>query len=201
VADDRDGPPQAWWASPPSTAAVERPAPRRPAHPAAEWSRTPDRPAHHRHAAPRGGSGRSPQRAPFGDQRGLTAAGASLLVLLLGGLGAGVDVATGTGLRTVFAVAFAVAAALAAATVHPEDLLASVVLVPLAYAVIGIVAGIAEGSSLHTASKLVLAVANITVTSAPALLIATAAAAVIAAARGYAVRRRPGRSTLRGTPT
>jgi hypothetical protein len=113
-----------------------------------------------------------------------------VLVLVLGGLGAGVDVATGTGLRTVFAVAFAVAAALAAATVHHEDLVASVVLVPLTFALIAGVSGVAEGSGLHPLSKIVLAVGNVMVTSAPALIIATLAAAVIAAVRGYASRRR-----------
>jgi hypothetical protein len=126
----------------------------------------------------------------LGDQRGLTAAGATVLVLMLGGLGGGVDVVTGTGLRTVFAVAFVVAAALSAATVHHEDLFAAVVLVPLAFAVIGGIAGIAEGASLHSASKLVLAVANVMVTAAPALMMATVAAAVIAGARVYADRRR-----------
>src|SRR4051794_7878058 len=103
MADVRGGPPQeeAWWARPPSPAAVARPAPgARPRRPAPATV-VPSRP-----------SSPSP-RPPFGDQRGLTAAGATLLVLALGGLGAGVDVATGTGLRTVFAVAFTVAAALA----------------------------------------------------------------------------------------
>jgi hypothetical protein len=113
-----------------------------------------------------------------------------VLVLLLGGLAAGVDVATGTGLRTVFAVAFTIAAALAAATVHHEDLLASVVLVPLCFAVIGGISGFAEGSSLHTLSKLVLGVANVMVTAAPALISATITAAVIAGMRGYGARRR-----------
>jgi hypothetical protein len=113
-----------------------------------------------------------------------------VLVLLLSGLGGGVDVVTGTGLRTVFTVAFIVAAALAAATVHHEDLFASVVLVPLVYAVVGGIAGIAEGSSLHSTSKLVLAIANVMVTAAPALIMATIAAAVIAGLRAYAARRR-----------
>jgi hypothetical protein len=181
MADQRGGPPEAWWANPPSTTsrgksaaappvsgAVRRPTP---------TTITPSRPT------PSTGG------APFGDQRGLTAAGATVLVLVLSGLGAGVDVATGTGLRTVFAVAFAIAAALAAATVHHEDLVASVVLVPLAFALVGGIAGIAEGSGLHSISKLLLAVANVMVTAAPALMIATGASAVIALLRWYAVRR------------
>ena len=124
-----------------------------------------------------------------------------MTVLLLSGLGAGVDVATGTGLRTVFAVAFVVAAALAAATVHHEDLLASVVLVPLVYAVVGGISGVAEGSGLHTLAKIALGVANVMVTAAPALMMATFAAAVIAGARAYATRRRTGRPTLRSSAT
>ena len=174
---DRDGSPEAWWARPPSTAAVAKAEPGAPARPAPRTV-----------VPPRPPSTRAP--APLGDQRGLTAAGAALLVLLLSGLGAGVDVVTGTGLRTVFAVAFVVAAALAAATVHHEDLFASVVLVPLAFALIGGIAGVAEGASLHSASKLVLAVANVMVTAAPALMVATAAAAVIAGGRAYTARRR-----------
>src|SRR4051794_12630144 len=190
MADVRGGPPQeeAWWARPPSTAAVTRSAPgastRRPA-PAT--------------IVPSGPSSPAP-RAPLGDQRGLTTAGATLLVLVLGGLGAGVDVATGTGLRTVFAVAFTVAAALAALTVHQEDLVSSVVLVPLCFALIGGVAGIIEGADLQTLSKIVLGIANVMVTAAPALIMATVAAAVIAGIRGYAARRR-GRTPWRRSAT
>jgi hypothetical protein len=113
-----------------------------------------------------------------------------VLVVVLSSLGAAVDVVTGTGLRTVFTVAFIVAAALAAATVHHEDLFASVVLVPLVFAGVAGVSGIFEGASLQTASKIVLAIANVMVTAAPALMLATAAAAVIAAARAYTGRRR-----------
>src|SRR5436190_10491637 len=178
MADDPDGSPAAWWADPPSTAAVTRSASGGPARRPAPRTVVPPRPP------------ATPTRAPLGDQRGLTATGATLLVLLLSGLGAGVDVVTGTGLRTVFAVAFVVAAALSAATVHHEDLFASVVLVPLVFAVVGGVAGIAEGSNLHPASKLVLAVVNVMVTAAPALMMATLAAAVIAGLRAYAARRR-----------
>src|SRR5207302_8699745 len=61
--------------------------------------------------------------------------------------------------------------------------------------------GIAEGSSLHSASKLVLAVANVTVTAAPALMMATAAAAVIAAARALSGGRRHDPTTWRSTAT
>ncbi|MFL6238764.1 MAG: DUF6542 domain-containing protein [Actinomycetes bacterium] len=192
MADERGGPPsapEAWWARPPSTAAVPKPDPERPVARAARPSAVPPRPPVRQ------------SRPPFGDQRGLTTAGATILVLALSGLGAGVDVVTGTGLRTVFAVAFTVAAALAAATVHHEDLLASVVIVPLCFAAVGLVSGIAEGSGLQGLSKIALGIANVMVTAAPALLLATAAAAVIASLRAYAVRRRrrtPWRSAAAG---
>jgi hypothetical protein len=184
MADQRGGPPEAWWANPPSTTstgktAAPKPVPGAVPRPAAKTIT----PTSVRRSAPS-------TRAPLGDQRGLTATGATLLVLVLGGLSAGVDVATGTGLRTVFAVAFTVAAALAAATVHHEDLVASVVLVPLAFALIAGISGLAEGSNLHSASKVVLGVANVMVTAAPALMIATGVAAAIAVLRGYAARRR-----------
>jgi hypothetical protein len=176
---DRDGSPEAWWARPPSIAAVNK---------AAATDAPVRRPAPHTVVPPRHSN--TGPRAPLGDQRGLTAAGATVLVLVLSGLGAGVDVATGTGLRTVFAVALAVAAALAAATVHHEDLFASVVLVPLAFALVAGLAGIAEGSNLGTFSKILLGVANVMVNAAPGLMIATVAAALIAGLRAYTVHRR-----------
>jgi hypothetical protein len=190
MADVRGGPPQeeAWWARPPSTAAVTRSGSDR------------VRPAPATVVPAKAPSPTTGTRPPFGDQRGLTAAGATLLVLALSGLGAGVDVATGTGLRTVFAVAFCVAAALAALTVHHEDLVASVVLVPLCFALIGGVAGIVEGADLKTLSKIVLGIANVMVTAAPALIMATVAAAVIAGIRGYAARKR-GRTPWRRSAT
>jgi hypothetical protein len=139
-----------------------------------------------RSRAPQHYTGRRPA---FGDQRGLTAAGATIVVLILAALGAGVDVATGSGLRTVFTIAFVVAAALAAATVHGEDLLASVVLVPLVYALVAAVAGLVEGSGLGSLLKLVEAVAITMINAAPSLIMATATAAVIAGARAIANRR------------
>lgn len=119
------------------------------------------------------------------DRRGLTATGAVALALLLGVSGAVVDVLTGRGLETVFAICFIAGCAIAAATVHREDLVAAVVMPPLVYLVVAGVAAVIEKSavggswvtqqSLELMSELVL--------SAPVLLVATAAAAVVAVVR------------------
>jgi hypothetical protein len=136
--------------------------------------------------------------AVFGDTRGLTTAGATILVLVLSGLAAGVDVATGTGLRTVFTVTFMAAAALSTATVHIEDLFASVVLVPLTFALVAGVSGLVEGSGFGTLTKLIEAAAIVMVNAAPALLMATMVALIVAGARGYLDRRRPKGRRLAG---
>jgi hypothetical protein len=185
----------AWWTKPAPTAA----------HPAATWSRDAT-PATRRPASP----GPSPVRpptprpagpAPFGDQRGLTAAGATLVVLLLATLAAAVDVTTGTGLRTVFEVTLVVAAALAACTVHTEDLLASVVLVPLVFGAVAGVSGVVEGTAFGSLSALIQAVAVVMINAAPGLMAATAVAALIAGGRAYAVRRRRGPGLARPAGT
>ena len=79
------------------------------------------------------------------DRRGLTAAGGAVLMTVLSALGAVLDVVTGPGLRTVFAICFVTGCALAALTVHREDLKAVVVMPPLVYAVVAIIAGLLEG--------------------------------------------------------
>lgn len=126
------------------------------------------------------------------DRRGLTATGAAGLALALGAAGGLVDVLTGPGLRTVFAVCFIAGCALAALTVHREDLVASVVMPPLAYVLLALLAGafsqtVAVGSAL---TRQVLELASALFFGAPVLLAATAAAGVIALARG-ALGRRP----------
>src|SRR6185369_4352871 len=67
------------------------------------------------------------------DRRGLTAAGAVAIALVLGVVGATIDVKTGHGLRTVFAVCFVAGSALAAILVHREDIRAAVVIPPFTY--------------------------------------------------------------------
>jgi len=127
----------------------------------------------------------SARRSGLADRRGLTALGAVVLTLVLSGAGGAVDVLTGPGLRWVFAVAFVISCLLAALSVHREDLLAVVVMPPLVYAALVLLAGLAEsgGSSgsllLHQAIQLF----NGLVLGAPVLLGGTALAAAIALVR------------------
>lgn len=130
------------------------------------------------------------------DRRGLTATGAVAVALLLGGVGGFIDVMTGPGLRTVFALFFIAGCAFAALKVHREDLLAAIVMPPLIYVVLALLAGAfakttAAGSVL---TRQALELATSLVLGAPVLLTATALAFVIAAYRGIRERRRVGSS-------
>ncbi|MCA1710413.1 MAG: hypothetical protein LC789_01750 [Actinobacteria bacterium] len=134
----------------------------------------------------------APHGAHVIDRRGLTAAGAVAVALLLGAAGGLVDVLTGPGLRTVFAICFVAGCALAALVVHREDLLAAVVMPPLVYVVLALLAGAfseatAAGSLL---TRQALELASALVLGAPVLLTATAVALVIALARAISGRRR-----------
>jgi hypothetical protein len=108
-----------------------------------------------------------------------------LLALLLGGLAGAVDVLTGQGLREIFAVAFLSACLICAISVHREDLAAAVVMPPLVYAALVLVAGLAEGGLssgsvlLHQAIELF----NGLVLGAPVLVAGTAIAAGVALVR------------------
>ncbi len=79
-----------------------------------------------------------------GDRRGLTATGGVLAILVLGAAGAAVDVLTGSGLREVFAVAFVLGCLVSALAVHREDLFASVAMPPLCYALLALLAVLAD---------------------------------------------------------
>src|SRR4051812_19357829 len=125
------------------------------------------------------------------DRRGLTAVGAVAVALLLGAAGGLIDVLTGPGLRTVFAVCFIAGCAIAACTVHREDLVAAVVMPPLVYVVLALLAGafsqtVAVGSML---TRQALELTSALVLGAPVLLTATGLAFLIAVARGIAGRR------------
>ena len=125
------------------------------------------------------------RRAPFGDQRGLTALGATIVVLVLSSIGAAFDVNTGTGLRGVFTLAFCISAGLAASTVHREDLLASVLLLPFVYTVICIFAAPMDQQG---SSK--IAIGDLMLQSAPSLIYAVLSASVVAGTRWFLGRRR-----------
>jgi len=142
---------------------------------------------------PHEGASTSPLHAVHvADRRGLTALGAVTLALTLGLVGGFIDVMTGPGLRTVFAICFIAGCALAALKVHREDLLAAIVMPPLVYAAIALLAGAfsqtsAAGSWL---TQQALELATSLVLGAPVLLTATGLAFVIAVARGVTGRRR-----------
>lgn len=134
----------------------------------------------------------SPGRASaVGDRRGLTAAGAVVLVLLLGLAGAAFDIATGSGLGDAFAVCFVAASALAALLVHREDLKAVVVMPPLTYVVLALVGGTIESTTASGSflSKQALEIVNALVLGAPVLVAAALAALVVAVGRGVRGRR------------
>lgn len=143
-------------------------------------------------------AGRRSPLALVADRRGLTAVGIVLLDLAGGFVGLAHDLNTGSHiLGTVTALAFATAAVVAAMVAHREDLAASVIVPPLAYACIvlvaaGITAGSGTGSFVHTIAE--EAVVHV-LTSAPGLLVGVAAALVVAvfrflAGRAAANRRR-----------
>ena len=121
----------------------------------------------------------------------LSGRGAVLLALGLGLAGAVSDVLTGPGLRTVFAVCFVVGCAVATALVRRRDLAVAVVMPPLVYAVIALVAGALQGSA-SAGSFLVRQALDLFTTlvlEAPALLLASGASALVALVRVVAQGR------------
>lgn len=122
----------------------------------------------------------------LGGERGLTALGAVGLALGLGLVGGTIDVLTGPGLRTLFALTFVVGSALAAWLVRHEDLRVAVIMPPLVYVTLALIGGAMENAgepgSFFTQQALELA--NALVLGAPVLLVATGLAVAIAVFRG-----------------
>lgn len=108
-----------------------------------------------------------------------------LFALGLGAAGALVDVATGTGLRTAFAVSFVLGCVTAAAVVHHEDLMATVVMPPLLFLVIAGAASVLDGAGGAGSwlARHVLEVVTTMVTSAPVLFWSVAGTLVVAILR------------------
>jgi hypothetical protein len=125
------------------------------------------------------------------DRRGLTAVGAVTVALLLGALGGFIDVMTGPGLRTVFAICFIAGCAFAALKVHREDLVASVVMPPLVYVALALLAGAFSQTAAvgGVLTRQALELATSLVLGAPVLLTATGLAFAIAVVRGIVGRR------------
>ena len=137
-------------------------------------------------------SGSAGAATRLADRRGLTAAGAAVVMFAVGLVGGVVDVLTGPGLRLVFAICFVLGCALAALLVHREHLRPVVVMPPLVYAALALGASTAEGwgdggSFLRTQ---LLELANALVLRAPVLLLGFLVVLLLAVARGGARRRR-----------
>lgn len=132
----------------------------------------------------------APVAPHLADRRGLTAIGAVAVALGFGIVGGLIDVLTGHGLRATFAVAFVLGCAVAAYKVHREDLLAAVVIPPLAYVALAVIANLTSHTTLGGSfvKQQVLELMTALVTKAPALLVATAVAAVIALVRRIGFR-------------
>jgi len=126
------------------------------------------------------------------DRRGLTALGAVTVAIALGVAGGAVDVVTGSGLRTVFAVCFVAGSVLGAWLVHREDLRAAVIMPPLIYVLLALLAGLVEtsGSAGPFLTQQALELLTSLVRGAPVLLTATASALVVALWRRFGVRTR-----------
>jgi hypothetical protein len=127
------------------------------------------------------------------DERGLTAAGAVTIALVLGFVGAAIDVKTGHGLRNVFAISFVGGSALAAFLVHREDLVAAVVIPPFTYCALAVIGGFLGSTTVAGSfvTKEGVALLDALVLRAPVLFVATGAAATIAAVRKFRQPQRP----------
>ena len=132
-----------------------------------------------------------PAGAHVADRRGLTAMGAVTIGLTIGLIGAVIDVETGSGLRTVFAVCFISGSALAALLAHREDLKATIVMPPLTYCVLALVgAAIGHSSSAGGFVKQqALELVSSLIDGAPVLYAATGLALLIALVRLRSARQ------------
>ncbi len=106
---------------------------------------------------------------------------ASVLTVVAGAVGAGLDTAHGAPARALFAAFLALGAVVAVAAVPRTDVVRVVVLVPLAYFGLLVVGGLAAHDGGYAAW-----LASAFIIKAPVVLIATAAATVAAVARRVA---------------
>jgi hypothetical protein len=134
-----------------------------------------------------------PAGAHVADRRGLTATGAVTIALVLGFVGAAIDVNTGRGLRMTFAIFFILGSGLAALLVHREDIKATVVMPPLTYCVLALI-GAAIGHT-HLAGSFVkgqgVQLVSALILGAPTLYAATGVALLVALGRALRSARQP----------
>ena len=117
-----------------------------------------------------------------------------MLGLILGTVGAVIDISSGRGLHSVFTICFVLGCALAALLVHREALRVAVVMPPLIYCVLALVGGTlnkapATGSLLKSQG---LELISALVLGAPVLYAGTVAAALVALVRVVRGRLRTG---------
>ncbi len=122
---------------------------------------------------------------------GLTAAGAIVIAVGLGLVGGVIDVVTGSGLGTVFSVCFVAGCALAAVLARRSALRATVVMPPLVYLLVTVVAAGVEatGTGSSWLNQQVLEAGTSLVIHAPTLVIAVLVAVVVAAVRNAAAKQ------------
>jgi len=109
---------------------------------------------------------------------------AIVLVAVFGLLGAAVDVVLGQEVRLYFGIGFGIGCGLAALLVRREDILRTIIWIPLVYFALLLIGTATSGHS-HPGSWLVLAV----VFKAPVVMIGWGTAVVIGIARKIATRR------------
>ncbi len=122
------------------------------------------------------------------DRRGLTAAGAAVVMTAFAAAGGAYDVLSGPGLRTVFAVFFVLGCGLAALAVHRENLRPVVVMPPLVYATLALTASAVEGwgGSGSFLQGQLLELTNAIVLGAPVLVFGFLTTLLVAVSRGVA---------------
>lgn len=126
-----------------------------------------------------------------GSRRGLTVFGAGLIALIGGFIGALLDVMAFGHLGVLFGIGFAIGCLMAVGRVHDDDLLAVVIMPPLAYAMITIVIGLvhpADGGNGPGVKNKVIDVGSELILRAPVLIIAMAIVILVASARWRRVR-------------
>jgi ABC-type antimicrobial peptide transport system permease subunit len=122
-----------------------------------------------------------------GSRRGLTVFAAALVVLVIGVLGAIINIAFSGGLGSVFVVFFAIGCVAAVSQVHTDDLFGAVVTPPLVYGVITVAVGVlhpSSGDAAKTTRDQIVNVGLELVLSAPALIIGFLLVVVIGVIRG-----------------
>jgi len=119
------------------------------------------------------------------NRRGLTAFGASLIVMIIGAVGAAADVAVFGHISWIFGVLFVVACVACTLRTHVDDLVGVAIMPPLAYAVITTGVGLlhpATGSDGGLKTK-AIDIGSELILRAPSLLIAELLVVVIALVR------------------